>query len=286
MVILCVVGDKRYRYLSEKLCELGDVFTLGEGGRGTVGLSSIDDIPCPVDVLVLPMMGHGTSVVCGGNVYPLAELAEKVRPDGVVFAGRIGAEQSAVFEVKGIEVIDYFKSESLALKNSVPTAEGALAIAINETDDILFGSKVLITGWGRTAKCCARLFSAAGAYCTIAARRKEALADAWTEGFGTVKIDEMKNAAERSDIIINTVPALVLTREILSSVEKSCLVIDLASMPGGTDHEAAQNLGIKTVHALALPGKTAPKAAGRIIFETIKEILEERGETGDKGDKT
>ena len=81
------------------------------------------------------------------------------------------------------------------------------------------------------------------------------------------------------DIVINTVPALVLTRSELEMMKKDALIIDLASKPGGTDFEAAQRLGRRVVHALALPGRTAPITSGKIIAEAVRNIFIERRET-------
>jgi len=79
------------------------------------------------------------------------------------------------------------------------------------------------------------------------------------------------------DLIINTVPATVLGKERLEEVRKGSLVIDLASKPGGVDMQAAQQLGVKVVWALSLPGKVAPVTAGKAIAKTIYNILREQG---------
>ena len=55
-------------------------------------------------------------------------------------------------------------------------------------------------------------------------------------------------------------------------------MIDLASLPGGVDFSAAQELGLKAVQALSLPGKTAPESAAEIIKQTVYTILEEEEE--------
>jgi dipicolinate synthase subunit A len=80
------------------------------------------------------------------------------------------------------------------------------------------------------------------------------------------------------DIIFNTIPNMILTEERLRTIKKDALIIDLASKPGGVDFEAAHRLGIKTVHALSLPGKVAPVTSGCVIAQTICNILSERGE--------
>ena len=47
---------------------------------------------------------------------------------------------------------------------------------------------------------------------------------------------------------------------------------------GGTDFDAAEALGIRAEHALALPGKCAPDTAGALIAQTVLTILQERGD--------
>ena len=44
---------------------------------------------------------------------------------------------------------------------------------------------------------------------------------------------------------------------------------------GGVDFDAAKEAGVKVIWALSLPGKTAPITAGKIIKDTILNILNE-----------
>ena len=75
------------------------------------------------------------------------------------------------------------------------------------------------------------------------------------------------------DLVVNTVPSRVLGEERLARLRPGCLVIDLASKPGGVDMEAASRLGVPVVWALSLPGKVAPVTSGRIIRDTVYHIL-------------
>ena len=70
---------------------------------------------------------------------------------------------------------------------------------------------------------------------------------------------------------------MVLDKSILERADPDCLIIDLASKPGGVDFSAAAKLGIKVIWALGLPGKTAPVTSGEIIADTVINILSERG---------
>ena len=77
------------------------------------------------------------------------------------------------------------------------------------------------------------------------------------------------------DIILNTVPHLILNQELLNYVKEDCLLIDLASNPGGIDKRTAKNRQLKLIWALALPGKVAPITTAEFIKDTIYNILKE-----------
>lgn len=176
----------------------------------------------------------------------------------------------------GALCIDYLKNEELILKNAISTAEGALDIAISETATTIFKSNVLITGFGKVAKATAKIFLGLGANVYISARKKEAVCEAECLGYNGVDMREMHKIKNNMDIIINTVPALVLHREFLKGLKEDALVIDLASKPGGVDFDAAKELNVRVIWALSLPGKTAPISSGKFIYDTICSILSER----------
>ena len=91
-------------------------------------------------------------------------------------------------------------------------------------------------------------------------------------------ISALRQEAAKTDCIINTVPALVLTEEVLSGAGAGALVVDLASEPGGTDFAAAKVRGIQALHALSLPAKFAPETAGELVGSVVLQMLKEREE--------
>ena len=88
--------------------------------------------------------------------------------------------------------------------------------------------------------------------------------------------EALPQAAAEADIIFNTVPAVILDKGVLSGLKRDCLVVDLASKPGGVDFETAKELGVQIIWALSLPGKVAPITAGDIIHDTVLNVLRER----------
>lgn len=282
-VILCIGSDARYIYTCEELCSLGKVYSYGTNGSvaETAALDCIGQLKQKVDLLVLPVLsGKGLDITLSeGEVVSCCELSPLLAKNAVVTGGRLNTQIIEYFSSLGHDVEDYFDREELVIRNCIPTAEGALQIAISEIAVTVNGTNTLIIGYGRVAKACARLFSAVGSKVSVAARKLSQLAMAQNEGCESLPLGELSVAAQNADIVINTVPALVLTRSELEMMKKDALIIDLASKPGGTDFEAAQRLGRRVVHALALPGRTAPITSGKIIAEAVRNIFIERRET-------
>ncbi len=193
----------------------------------------------------------------------------------ILIAGTIAPEVYDMANDEYIEIIDIMKREELAVLNTVSTAEGTIEIAISNTNKILHGSKVLILGFGRIGKVLARKMAGLSARVTCAARKDEDLA--WIKAYGhnATNINTLGENLSDYDIIINTVPHLILTRERMEYVSEECLLIDLASNPGGIDKKVAKDRNLKLIWALALPGKVAPVTTAEFIKDTIYNILKE-----------
>jgi dipicolinate synthase subunit A len=94
-------------------------------------------------------------------------------------------------------------------------------------------------------------------------------------GIKNIRLQDLNKYIGTMNVIINTIPALFLNENILNSVSKKSLIIDIASKPGGVDFEKARNLGIKTIWALSLPGKIAPETSAKIVKNTLLNIMHE-----------
>ena len=136
------------------------------------------------------------------------------------------------------------------------------------------GANCLITGYGRIGKTLSRLLILLGANVTVAARKFSDLSWAEAQGCASIEMSQLQNAGD-FDVIFNTVPVMLFDKDILSGLNQNTLLIDLASRPGGVDFNAAADLQIKTIWALSLPGRVAPKSAGLIIKNTILNMIKE-----------
>ena len=192
---------------------------------------------------------------------------QKLKKNKIVLGGGINQEVEKLFEQKKIKIIDYLKREELSVLNAVITAEGALEIAMSKLRTSIYGSSCLVTGFGRVSKALVKVLNALGAKVTVSARKQGDLTWARVYGCESCDIKNLSSIVGTQDVIFNTVPSKVIDERVLEKTRKDCLIIDLASKPGGVDFEKARKLGIFADLAFA------PKTSGSIIKETIENIL-------------
>lgn len=264
-------GNKVYTYGLEKAEELKNIENIIFCEKLNKAVQDSEIVIGPI-----PFSSNGKDINSpfSDNTISIRELMHVINAK-ILIAGSITPEIYDLANDEYIEIIDIMKREELAVLNTISTAEGAIEIAISNTNKILHGSNVLILGFGRIGKVLARKMAGLSAKVTCAARKDEDLA--WIKAYGhqATNINTLGENLSQYDIIINTVPHLILTSERLQSVSSDCLLIDLASNPGGIDKKTVKDRGLKLIWALALPGKVAPVTTAEFIKDTIYNVLKE-----------
>ncbi|WP_074951397.1 dipicolinate synthase subunit DpsA [Alicyclobacillus macrosporangiidus] len=250
----------------------------------TVKAQPHPDVFADADAVVLPIAGmeddgRVDSKFSDAPIRLTNEHFAALRPGTFVFSGigRPTLEQwCATYQLRLVKLMEL---DEVAILNSIPTAEGAIAMAMEHTDMTIHGSSIAVLGFGRCGVTLARLLAALGAKVRVAARKPAHVARIREMGLQPVDIRRLAEALTDVDVIFNTVPELILTAAVLAHVPKECVIIDIASKPGGTDFRYAERRGMKAILAPSLPGLVAPKTAGRIIADTLCRILaSENGE--------
>lgn len=224
----------------------------------------------------LPFSGNGVSINAPfSNKEIKIEELKKMQKDKIFIAGVIKEEIKERLENYYKEVIDVMQREDFVVLNALATAEGTIQVAMENTEDTIHGSNILVLGFGRVAKMVAYKFLSLGAEVTCAARKAEDFA--WIEAYGykAIDINNMHEKLEDFDIIVNTVPVQILNKKELEFIRKDTLIIDLASNPGGVDRDEVKKQNLKFVWALALPGKVAPNTSAKFIKNTIYNVINE-----------
>jgi dipicolinate synthase subunit A len=230
----------------------------------------IGPIPCSNDGETINAPFHSEKIY-------INEVFKTMNKNQLFMAGKISEKIAHLSEVFNVYYIDLLEREEMSILNAIPTAEGAIQVAMEEMPITLHNSNSLVLGFGRIGKILAKMLHGIGANVFVEARKYSDIASIKSYSYKPVLLNELKSELGKMDVIFNTIPSVILDIELLSCLNKECLLIDLASKPGGVDFEKAKMLGIKTIWALSLPGKVAPVTAASFIKETVYNILEELG---------
>ncbi|NLL17437.1 MAG: dipicolinate synthase subunit DpsA [Clostridia bacterium] len=284
-------GDKRELVLMEELHRLGaDVMVTGYEQLTQLpgGLAHWDlrENLTRAEGVILPMPGTDEQgkVKADFANRPLVlqpedfALLSPGTPLLVGIAGRYLKDQSSH---QGLKLIETAELDEIAVYNSIPTAEGAIAIAIQETSITLHGAQMLIVGFGRIGMTLARMLKGIGAHVAVVARKTVDLARAEEQGYLAFDYQTVFPVLSQIDVVFNTVPYPVIREEYLKRLKSDTILIELASSPGGFDLAGAERLGLKVIKAMGLPGKTAPLTAGKILSRVYPKLLLQHWEQGE-----
>lgn len=240
---------------------------------------SISEAIKEVNFIILPMPGiknNGTlyAKYAPGEIYITTNDFASISKETPIFVGVASnyfKKLASTLKLKMIEVADL---DEIAIPNSIPSAEGAIQIAMEQLPITIHNSQTFVVGFGRVAETLSAMLKGLGAFVTVIARNPSQLAKCKVLGYCAVELSQFSKKVNEADVIFNTVPAIVIGEKILSKMKKETLIIDLASTPGGTDFVLAEKFGINAMLVPGLPGKVAPLTAGEILAEAYAYLIE------------
>ena len=242
----------------------------------THGVPGAADTPLPegFGTVVLPCPAVAGDCLRGEGALPLPPLLERMDGATRVYGGLLGPWADKM-RARGARVTDLWDTEPLTTATAAVTAEGAVALALGSTPRSLQGARCLVIGFGRIGKLLALKLRGLSARVTVAAR--SAGDRALAEGMGLEA--DVTGLYQRGlfayDLIFNTVPAPVLSPMQLRRIKPDCLLLELASAPGGFDAALCAALGLAVRTAPGLPGVWAPRTAGEQYGSAILQAMEE-----------
>lgn len=283
LVVAVLGGDKRYVYLVKELIDRGATLKvlgfpqsidLGEAVRA----QSLYDVMLGANVIILPMAGIDSngcinSAMTGESWYLSDEALDVTAADVLLITGVMPANLEQLVARRNIMIKVLTDDDTFAIYNSIPTAEGAVLMAMQNSEITLHGSSCFTLGYGRCGKTLALMLKGIGADSFAVARKSSDLARILGDGLRPVAFNDLEDHIHQADFVFNTIPHKVLTRRILQKMRKGSVIIDIASSPGGTDFVAARNLGITAELAPSLPGKVAPRTSGLLMAKVVWEAI-------------
>lgn len=225
----------------------------------------------------------GISLFKGGRVFAQKDMPDMLEEefyrslisDQMVFGGVIPKRFEELCREKNVLCYDFMKDEPLAVFNAVSTAEGAILEAIRNKETNIHGSETLVLGYGRCGRVLADKLKGMGARVTVCSRCPVELACTETCGLSGLSLGELEEKIHRFEYIYNTIPAVLLRRNLLTRMRRDVLIIDIASGEGGVDYAWAKRLGIEALHCLGLPGKYAPKISAKGLVDFVIREMEQ-----------
>lgn len=284
--VAIVGGDRRELVLMEELVRLGAEVAVA-------GFEQVSSLPAGLehwelrralavaDAVILPMPGVNEEGVVKAEfaASPLVLQTEEfnlIKPGAPVLVGIASRYLRWQARQRGLKLVETAELDEIAIYNSIPTAEGAIEVAMRNTSFTLHGSQVLICGFGRVGMTLARMLKGIGARVHVLGRKAADLARGEEQGYHVYDYQTVFPVLDRVQVLFNTVPQVVLTELYLQQLQPGTLLIELASAPGGIDVPAAERLGLQVIKAMGLPGKVAPLTAGRVLSQTYPKLLLEQ----------
>ncbi len=281
-IFLIIGGDKRNISLAKFLKQDGHIvkmYGFEKNEEVIDNFSNLQEALKCVDYIVAgtPFSGDNVTLIApfSEKNINIEDLFLKIKNNQLLIGGYISDSIKDKARENNINLIDILEREEMVLLNAIPTAEGAIKIAIEETDITLHGSNIMIIGYGRIGKLLSKILNGMGSNITTVVKSYKSFAESISNNYNCVLYKEINNNLSNIDIIFNTVPSTVLDIDNIKYLKKDCLVIDLSSPPFGVDYDACKNMNIKALWARSLPGKVAPKTAGLYIKNTIYNIIDE-----------
>jgi len=294
LTIVFLGGDARQVEVINKCIELDALVRL-------VGFDKLENLPSGVrhealssvllqeaDIIVMPVIGCDDNGIIAapfgsGDLVMKQELFMAIREGALVYTGMAKSLLRRMSTEYGFRLIELLDRDDVAIYNSIPTAEGALMMAIQNTDITIHDSTCVVLGIGRTGFTLGKTLQGLGAKIRVGVRREADAARAAVMGWEPFMTRDLTAYTSDIDLIFNTIPTMIITAQIISKLPRRTVIIDLASAPGGTDFRFAEKRGIKALLAPGLPGIVAPKTAGIIIANTLcQSITEEFHLRGDE----
>ena len=272
-------GDSRIVYLAEMISREQNIYTYGLEKvdiANTIKCDSLEQLHKETKTIItaIPISKDKVNI---NTPYSKEKLKIKdtleIIKNTRLISGAIDEKTMNIAKNNDIKVIDILKEEELAILNAIPTAEGAIEIAMKNSNITIHNSNVLILGFGRIGKILSKMLDGIGANVYCEARKPSDIAQIKSYNYNAIELKNLNENLYRFDFIFNTIPYLMLNKDNLKLVKKQCVIIDLASSPGGVDFEEAKKQNLQASLELALPGKVAPKTSAKYIKTIIEKII-------------
>lgn len=287
-IIAVVGGDGREREIARAACLAGaEVRTFAVPGPLPTAVrvaASLRGALSGADAVIFPIPlptadGAIFAPAAGEAIVPSPADFAVMKEGAVIVTGRASLAMREAARQWGLQLYEYEEDEELMLLRAPAIAEGAIAVAIRETEVTLHRSPCLVVGFGKVGPSLARTLLGMGARVTVAARNPVQRARALAFGCDAIPLTDVEAVLPQMAVVFNTVPVTLFQEGWLKRIGEGTVLIDISGPPGGVDREAAARLGVRYVWARGLGGR-APRTVGESQWQGIARHLARFWEVG------
>lgn len=268
-------GDARHTVLCRRLTALGHPVAAfhvsGLPDAAPTLMRALSAASC----VILPIPAFSGGYLRADDAFwplPASALLPALPPRCLLFGGGLGPYGEEL-QAAGHTVVDLSSLPPVAAESTVATAEGALQLAMEALPVTLHGTSVLVIGWGKIGKVLTHRLRALGAQVTVSVRDPSARLLAQSLDLPADLTGQYSLGLGQYQLIVNTVPAPVLTEAQLAETDPDCCFLELASTPGGFDPALCRRLGRTAIVGRGLPGKVAPVTTGEALADGVLAYL-------------
>ena len=273
-------GDAREQEIARLAATTGATVTAygfpwPETGVAGVALApTAKDCLQDADFCLMPIPGIAMdgSIFADEKIIPRQDLLSVMAPGAHIILGKADEGLMNVARRLGIGIHEYEHDQELMLLRAPAIVEAAIRIIIENTAITIHDADICVVGQGNIGSVLTRTLVALGAHVTVAARNPVQRASAYTLGAKGLPPEQLSGAARGFDMIMSTVPAPIVTKQIIDQLPASALVMDLSAPPGGIDLDYAESTGRRAIWARAL-GRRAPVTVGGSQWTGIAGII-------------
>ncbi|MBU8816576.1 dipicolinate synthase subunit DpsA [Mycolicibacterium goodii] len=277
-------GDEREHHIASSLAETGcDVRTFGgvvvdpraSYRRARTARDAVSDaewLLCPY-----PGLGVHDEIYAPASQVPIRlnrELlgASEAHRGGLVM-GRAGQAVRDCCDDLGITIHETKADPGLAVQTATAVSEALISLLVESTDRVLREHLFLVMGFGATGFAITQLLLSMRCEVIVAARSKRDRARARQLGARPVAYRNRVGVMETADVVVNTVPSVDSVPLSVTTSRVTARIFDIASPPGGMDHQALVGAGLDVNWVRGLGGLRAPVSLAEALLEFVRDLV-------------
>lgn len=285
MKILCLGGDQRQLVIVNDLCMRHSVDVVGyddiELGDNIKKIKMNDLDISLYDVIIFPVSGVQENYLLKTSfseetIYLDPSLLAFSKREALIFTGVITKWLDDILGSSNKWAIPLMEDIEVKRENSIPTVEGIIGDLIYNSPNTINKANILVLGYGNVGKLLVEKLRAMDANVAVGVILQsdfEYLKLRNIKGFYVTDEQLFGDTIKQSEIIVNTVPSLILNRNYLDLVNKETYILDISSFPYGVDSAYAEEKGLRHKLFQAIPSIVAPKTAGLILSKKINRVI-------------